>query len=89
MLARVKRAAAQAQVLKLYVKIRFADFHVTTVECVASAPQLALFAKLLETGFQRGRRPVRLLGVGVRLGQPGNAGQLSLFASEFAGKTGN
>ena len=82
LLARIRRAGAEPQVHKLYVKIRFADFHVTTVECVASKPQLAAFEKLLETGFQRGLQAVRLLGVGVRLGQPGNAGQLSLFAAE-------
>ena len=82
LLARIRRAGAEQQVHKLYVKIRFADFHVTTVECVASRPQLALFGKLLEMGFQRGLQAVRLLGVGVRLGQPENAGQLSLFAIE-------
>ena len=82
LLARIKRAGAGPHVQKLYVKIRFADFHQTTVESVASAPQLALIEKLLETGFQRGHQPVRLLGVGVRLGDVGNAGQLSLFAAE-------
>ena len=82
LLARISRAGAGQHVQKLYVKVRFADFHVTTVECVASRPQLALFEKLLETGFRRGMQPVRLLGAGVRLGEPGNAGQLSLFGGE-------
>lgn len=82
LLARIARAEAQRHVQKLYVKIRFADFHQTTVECVASAPQRAQFEKLLETGFQRGRQPVRLLGCGVRLGDAANVAQLSLFDRE-------
>jgi DNA polymerase IV len=86
--ARIARAGAAQQVQKLYVKLRFADFRVTTVECVASAPQPALFAKLLETGFARGGRPVRLLGCGVRLGAPANALQLSLFGQETALENG-
>ena len=82
LLARIRRAAAEQHVQKLYVKLRFADFSQTTVECGASAPQLALFAKLLDTGFRRGHQPVRLLGCGVRLGAVANALQLSLFEQE-------
>jgi DNA polymerase-4 len=69
-------------VQKLYVKIRFADFQQTTVECVGTTPLLAQFEKLLDTGFQRGRQPVRLLGCGVRLGAAANVTQLSLFGNE-------
>lgn len=76
---RIRRAAAERQVHKLFVKLRFADFQQTTVECVAPAPQLPLLARLLETGFQRGQQPVRRLGVGVRLGAAAQGGQLSLF----------
>jgi DNA polymerase-4 len=84
LLARIKRAGAEEQVRKLFIKIRFADFQQTTVECAGLAPQLLLFEKLLDTGFQRGRQPVRLLGVGVRLGELQHAGQLSLFGAEAA-----
>ena len=82
--ARVKRAGADAQVNKLYVKLRFADFHQTTVECVGTVPQLAHYANLMETGYLRGKQPVRLLGVGVRLGDTVRAGQLSLFGDAAA-----
>ena len=82
--ARIQRAGAAQQVQKLFVKIRFADFQQTTVECVASSPQLAQFEKLLETGFLRGGQPVRLLGCGVRLGAAANVVQLSLFDNEMA-----
>jgi DNA polymerase-4 len=77
---RIKRCGAEKQVHKLYVKIRFADFHQTTVECVGLAPHMGQYEKLMETGFARGGQPVRLLGVGVRLGEAENLEQLSLFA---------
>jgi DNA polymerase-4 len=40
---------------------------------------MATFARLMETGWQRASRPVRLLGVGVRLGETENIEQLRLF----------
>jgi DNA polymerase-4 len=42
----------------------------------------ALYQKLLETGFQRGQKPVRLLGVGIRLSSDEEANQLALFDAE-------
>jgi DNA polymerase-4 len=64
---RIARAEAAAAVRKLFVKIRFADFQRTTVECVGEVPHLPTLLALLEKGFARRNRPVRLLGVGVRL----------------------
>jgi DNA polymerase-4 len=69
-------------VRKLYVKIRFDDFRRTTVECVGAATDLPTFIALLEKGFARRNRPVRLLGAGVRLeeGDVGaDGGQFQLF----------
>jgi DNA polymerase IV len=77
---RIERCGAQKQVHKLYVKLRFADFHQTTVECVGLAPHLGQYEKLMETGYLRASQPVRLLGLGVRLGEAENLEQLSLFA---------
>ena len=77
---RIKRCGAEKHINKLFVKIKFANFSQTTVECVGTAPHMATFAKLMETGFLRGNQPVRLLGVGVRLGETENLEQLSLFA---------
>lgn len=76
---RIRRAQAEDCANKLFVKIRFADFHQTTVECIGGTPRPALFASLLETGFARGQQPVRLLGVGVRLAEEQNDSQLRLF----------
>jgi DNA polymerase IV len=65
---------------KLFLKIRFADFRQTTVECIATAAQAALFEKLLTAGFERGQKPVRLLGIGVRLRDDPTSLQLQLFS---------
>ena len=79
LLGRIKRAGAEKFINKLFVKIKFSDFQQTTVECVGYAPHLPTFARLMETGWQRASRPVRLLGVGVRLGDTEHVEQLSLF----------
>lgn len=52
------------------VKLKFADFTQTTVEQHGSADSEALFAQLMRQGWERGQKPVRLLGVGYRLGPP-------------------
>lgn len=91
--ARIVRAGAERLAHKLFIKIRFADFRQTTVECVAgdADPGPARYLQLLETGFERGRQPVRLLGAGVRLreGEAAPQGdlqpdaQLDLFLREM------
>ena len=43
------------------------------------APDMATYVRLLETGWLRAGRPVRLLGVGVRLGESEQVEQLNLF----------
>jgi DNA polymerase-4 len=77
--ARIGRCGAQQNVAKLFVKLKFANFTQTTVECVGRAPAIAQLEKLMETGFARGNQPVRLLGVGVRLGEAASIEQMRLF----------
>ncbi len=79
--ARIERAGCAHAVRKLYVKIRFANFQRTTVECVRDAPDLPTFLALLEKGLARRKLGVRLLGVGVRLEEdnPALRGQFALF----------
>ncbi|MDN3522129.1 DNA polymerase IV [Halomonas ramblicola] len=62
----------------LLVKVRFDDFSLTTLESRGLAPDPQSFARLLEQAWQRGRRPVRLLGVGARLVPADERRQLSL-----------
>jgi DNA polymerase-4 len=76
---RIKRNNAEKFINKLFVKLKFNDFQQTTVECVGYAPNLAIYSHLMETGWQRAGRPVRLLGVGVRLSDIEQVEQLSLF----------
>ncbi|OGB24598.1 MAG: DNA polymerase IV [Burkholderiales bacterium RIFCSPLOWO2_02_FULL_57_36] len=81
---RVQRAKAESNMHKLFIKIRFSDFRQTTVECVGTSLDFAIFQQLVETGFQRGQRPVRLLGAGVRLSEDEVIHQLGLFGGEAA-----
>jgi len=69
--ADLMRDLAQAHdpraIRKVFVKLKFANFTRTTVECVAAQPTLPILNTLLEQGFRRGNGlPVRLLGAGVR-----------------------
>ncbi|WP_350028316.1 DNA polymerase IV [Larsenimonas salina] len=64
---------------KVFVKVRFNDFSITTLETGGHAPDLATFEALLGEAWQRKARPVRLLGVGVRLVPPQELMQLGLF----------
>lgn len=69
-------------VSSVFTKIKFEDFSRTTAERVAVAAQLEMLSELCEVGYQRGMKPVRLLGVGVRfhdLAEQRSADQLSLF----------
>ena len=76
---RVRHCGATEHIHKLYVKLRFSDFRITTVECLSRELNPRLFADLLETGHQRRHLPVRLLGLGVRLAESRQQGQLGLF----------
>jgi DNA polymerase-4 len=69
---------ALAAVSKLFVKVKFDNFRQTTVECVGAGLEPAVFFQLCEAAYQRGARPVRLLGVGVRF-EAGAELQLELF----------
>jgi len=62
----------------LVVKVRFDDFSLTTLESRGLAPCPESFARLLQQAWERGRRPVRLLGVGVRLLPEAERRQLAL-----------
>ncbi|RMG58252.1 MAG: DNA polymerase IV [Gammaproteobacteria bacterium] len=69
------RRAIRAQ----FVKIRFNDFHQTTVQCPTTEPDRARFRALCSRGWQRGRRPVRLLGLGLHFAEaPPGARQLEI-----------
>ncbi|SPJ34917.1 DNA polymerase IV [Kushneria phyllosphaerae] len=64
---------------KLFVKIRFDDFSITTMETAGRTPELESFLPLFDTAWHRAERPVRLLGVGVRLVSEDAQRQMGLF----------
>lgn len=52
---------------KPFVKVKFHDFSQTTLEQAGAGRDLQSYQQLLSQAFARGERPVRLLGIGVRL----------------------
>ncbi len=65
----LRRSAADRQIRKAFVKMKFADFTRITRECLAIEPDRQIFHNLLETAWRQSEgRPVRLLGSGVRFG---------------------
>ena len=79
------------EVCKHIVKVKFADFTQTTLEESRPLNGISLhqhFSDLLRRAWTRGNRPVRLLGLGVRLQDLRNdtlMQQLELFERKFAG----
>lgn len=67
---RLKRLsnAEEKNIQALFIKIKFSDFQLTTVQASTAAPDLELSRTLLQKGWLRGEKPVRLLGIGVQFG---------------------
>ena len=68
---RLERINNDYRIHKQFIKIKFSDFNQTTVEMVSDSDDTENYCALCEEGFGRGNKPVRLLGVGVRI-QPQN-----------------
>ncbi len=75
-----KAKQRQKLVIKtLFVKIRFNDFVTTTLQQSGTQPELSSYITLCEQAWQRGRRPVRLIGIGLQFNPPDIPVQLPLF----------
>lgn len=81
--SRLRRVDSDYLVTKQFIKIKFNDFSITTLErAVEKDLPLVSFETICQQAWQRGARPVRLMGIGVRFidaGEPGRAIQLDLF----------
>lgn len=66
---RLQRAQKDNVIRKAFVKIKFADFTSTTMECCVKEPSLPLYERLCDEAFQRHKMSVRLLGLGVRFAE--------------------
>lgn len=76
---RIHRAGAAGRIDQCFIKVRFSGFETTTASRASNSADPAVFADLLDTAWNRKSRPVRLLGIGVRLVHPAVDRQLALF----------
>ena len=69
---RLKRARNKqpSRIHTVFLKMRFKDFTTTTIQAAGDAPSLSTYKRLCRKAWQRGNRPVRLLGLGVRFQEP-------------------
>ena len=62
----------------LVVKLRFNDFETTTIQIAGTAPDVDAYKRLMVQAWQRGQRPVRLIGIGLQFNPPDLPEQLEL-----------
>lgn len=67
LMTRFQRLVEEYQADKPFVKIKFHDFTQTTLEQAGVGFAPADFQRLLKVAFARGDKPVRLIGLGIRL----------------------
>jgi len=65
----LRSSAADRQIAKILVKLKFSDFRRTTAEMTSRQPELDSYLKLLKEAWGRSGEPVRLLGMGVRFAE--------------------
>ena len=63
---RIGKSKGESPINKVYVKLKFSDFTATTVERTSFGINDDFFFELMEEGFYRRDKAVRLLGLGVR-----------------------
>jgi DNA polymerase-4 len=75
LMADLAQKESTREITKIFVKLKLNDFTRTTAERAGLAPTLEEFRSLLAEAFARTGKPVRLIGVGVRLAEtaPENA----------------
>ncbi len=81
LLLRLERAQKKQRLIAkvLVVKLRFNNFQTTTMQIQGGYPDEQAYRKLLKQAWQRGKRPVRLIGIGLQFNPPDIPEQLSLF----------
>ncbi len=77
---RLQRLDEDYRIQNCFLKMKFYDFNQTTIERQQTEPSYTDYAMLCEEAWQRGKVPVRLLGIGVRLiDLTDSSGQMDLF----------
>ncbi len=80
---RLGDVGADYRVVKAFVKVKFADFSITTLERVGTAAVIDDYRLLLREAIARHDKPVRLLGIGVRFEDPVNMQQMDFFSLDL------
>lgn len=80
LLRRLERAKKKQRLnaKSLVVKLRFDDFETTTIQMPGASPDELAYKRLLAAAWQRGQRPVRLIGIGLQFNPPDFPEQLTL-----------
>ena len=81
LLQRLRRVEDEYRISKKYMKIKFEDFVTTTVEAISCETDLQGYIALCTEGHARGNRPVRLLGLGVKLEPIGSSSATAAFTN--------
>ena len=77
LLRRIERCGAQGQIQKVGIKLKFQDFHQTTIERQHTELCFDLLKQLLAEAWQRGQgKSVRLVGIHVGLKSPAQQAQM-------------
>jgi DNA polymerase-4 len=76
---RIARAGCRDLITQRTMKVRFSGFQTTTVASAGVATTLPEYQALLTRAWSREQKPVRLLGVGVKLSRRSNDAQMGLF----------
>lgn len=82
---RLRRVDDDYRIIKTFVKIKFADFTITTIERSATDLEAETLTDLCREAYERKQMPVRLLGLGVRFidkRESTQGVQLDLFTPE-------
>ncbi len=81
LLRRLERAQQKQKLIPkaLVVKLRFDDFETTTIQMSGTQPNKHAYMRLCADAWQRGKRPVRLIGIGLQFSPPDYPEQLRLL----------
>lgn len=81
LLRRLERARKKQKLnpKALIVKLRFDDFETTTIQMSGTTPDKHAYMRLCSNAWQRGKRPVRLIGIGLQFYPPDFPEQMRLL----------
>ena len=76
---RIQQTDCRSQIIQRTIKVRFTGFETTTAASNGSQTSLADFQQLFDIAWHRQQKPVRLIGIGVKLQPVESHAQLGLF----------